>query len=369
MKLLVDCHCFDYHTTEGINTYIQGLYSAMVKIAPDIDFYFAGYYTKRLQEIFGTNPNIHYVRLRFRNNILRLLFEFPTIIKKNKIDIAHYQYIQPPLKNCKTIITLHDILFKDFPSLFPLKYRLSKDLLFRYSSKKTDLLLTVSEYSRERISFFYGINNNKIIVTPNAVSKDLADVDLESSKHFTSLKGIDKYILYVSRIEPRKNQLALLRAYLELDLAEKGIDLVFIGRKTLSTPELDSVIHSIGKQIGKHIHILNQVSFEELKMWYRAASLFVYPSIAEGFGIPPIEAGMAEIPCICNNQTAMADFTFFEDNLIDINDSNLLKMLICKNLEKKQNLTRIKAAIVSKYDWERIANSLYGRIKLLDNKE
>lgn len=362
MKLLVDAHCFDYSTSEGINTYVQGLYSALVKKATDIDFFFVGRDLEKLKKIFGEAPNINYIPLISKNKIYRLFFEFPHIIKKNRIDMAHFQYISPLIKNCRTIVTLHDILFKDFPSMFPLGYRLSKNILFKLSAKRADLLLTVSEYSRGRIAYHYGLPKDKIVVTPNAVADDFANVDKKTAKRFTASKGINKYILYVSRIEPRKNQVDLLRAYIDLHLAEKGYHLVFIGRKTIEVPELERLMDSIDNKGKKYIHFINQVSYEELKMWYSAASLFVYPALAEGFGIPPIEAGVSEIPCICNNQTAMEDFTFFGDNLLDVKDFVLLKKKIIENLENQPDVKQIKKAITSKYNWKEVAKKLYKRL-------
>lgn len=362
MNLLVDAHCFDYNTSEGVNSYIRGLYSELIIIAKDIHFYIVAANIAKVKKVFGEHENVTYIPLTSKNKIYRLLIEFPNIIKRNGIDVAHFQYTSPLIKNCRTIVTLHDILFKDFPSMFPLGYRLSKGIRFRFSAKRADLLLTVSEYSKDRITYHYNIPKERIVVTPNAVSTDFANVDRETAKQFVASKSIDKYILYVSRIEPRKNQVDLLRAYIDLHLAEKGYHLVFIGRKTIEVPELERLMDSIDNKGKRYIHFINQVSYEELKMWYSAASLFVYPALAEGFGIPPIEAGVSEIPCICNNQTAMEDFTFFGDNLLDVKDFVLLKKKIIENLKNQPDVKQIKKAITSKYNWKEVAKKLYKRL-------
>lgn len=184
MKLLVDAHCFDSRTTEGINTYIKGLYSELIKIAVDIDFYFAAQNIDKLKQLFGERRNVHYIALSSKNKVYRLLFEFPIIIKKNNIDVSHYQYTSPLIKNCKNIITLHDILFMDYPRLFPLSYRLVKGFLFKISAKRTDLLLTVSDYSRRQIAQHYHIPIEDILVTPNAVSNDFAHIDKAEAMAF-----------------------------------------------------------------------------------------------------------------------------------------------------------------------------------------
>lgn len=365
MKLLVDAHCFDSRTTEGINTYIKGLYSELIKIAVDIDFYFAAQNIDKLKQLFGERRNVHYIALSSKNKVYRLLFEFPIIIKKNNIDISHYQYTSPLIKNCKNIITLHDILFMDYPRLFPLSYRLVKGVLFKISAKRTDLLLTVSDYSRRQIAQHYHIPIEDILVTPNAVSNDFAHIDKAEAMAFVKQRGIEKYLLYVSRIEPRKNHIALLKAYSELALWEKEYHLVIIGRRTLATPDFDTYYEHMDTKAKQYVHIINQVSYSELKYWYKGAVLFVYPALAEGFGIPPIEAAAAGIPCVCSNRTAMGDFTFFDKNLVDPCDDMLLKDRILQslNLVGNSNVVAIQHQIYQRYNWESIAKKLYQELK------
>lgn len=364
MKLLVDCHFFDYNTTEGINTYIRGLYCNLVKIAIDVDFYFVAQNMEKIKMIFGEAANIHYITLSSKNKIYRLLFEFPAIIRNYDIDVAHYQYTSPLIKNCKNVVTLHDILFKDYPKMFPLSYRLIKGFLFKLSAKRADLLLTVSNYSARQIALHYNIPFNKIGVTPNAVSEDFYSIDKNEAVDFVKSQGFEKYILYVSRIEPRKNQIALLKAYNELQLWKNNYHLVFIGRKTLPTPDLDTCYEKLPEKIKSFIHFYNQVPYSDLKLWYRAASLFVYPALAEGFGIPPIEAGAAGVPCVCSNRTAMGDFVFFGHNLVDPMDKENFKRKIMENLNRDtDDLSVIQKQIISIYNWKSIANNFYSELK------
>ena len=358
MRLLVDCHCFDEKTTEGINTYIKGIYTEAPKLAPNIDFYFAARDVENIRNIFGKGKNIHYIQLSDCNKFYRLLLEFPRIIKKYNIDWAHYQYTAPLWKNCKTIVTLHDILFKDFPQYFPWQYRLIKGLTFKKSATDTDILCTVSNYSRDRIAYHFNITNDKIIVTPNAVSEEFKYIDGENAKKFVKNKGINNYILYVSRREPRKNQTAVLKAWKRLvDKNGFSHDLVFIGRPTIPLMDFNDVYNNLSITEKEHVHIIDNAPFSELKMWYKAASLFIYPALAEGFGIPPIEAAMAGVPVVCNNATAMGDFTFFGDNLVDITDEEKLDSSI-ENALATPFKPEIQDLILSRYNWQNSAQTL-----------
>lgn len=355
MNLLVDCHSFDSDLRQGMTTYIEGIYRHLPSLAPDITFYFAAKNTDKIKRIFGEATNIRYIPLSSRNRIYRLFFEMTDIIRRYKIDVAHFQYAAPLIKNCRTLITLHDILFVDYPQYFPFSYRLLKQPAFRHSARKADLLLTVSDYSRQRIAERYNIPADRIVITPNAVNTDFADPD---APRLPSMP--DRYILYVSRIEPRKNHLAALQAFTRLRLDREGYNLVFVGGETVPTPALHEAVDSLLPEIRRHVILAPNASADELKSWYRHASLFLYPTIAEGFGIPPIEAAVAGVPVVSNNPTAMSDFTFFGDNLIDFNDTDTLDRRILETLHNPAayDADTIRNQILDRYNWRRIATDL-----------
>jgi glycosyltransferase involved in cell wall biosynthesis len=368
MRLLVDCHCFDYGEAQGINTYLRELYKAMIPMASDITFIFAAQNLDRIQKIFGEGKNIEYLQLGTHSKYYRLAIEFPKLIKTHSIDWAHFQYTTPLIKKCKYITTLHDILFEDYPNEFPLSYRISKHILFKASAKNTDLLLTVSNYSKERIAKIYNIEEDNIFVTHNGVSQDYQHIDKQEARNRIKEKyGIEKYILYVSRFEPRKNQQALLRAYKHLNLSQKGYKIVFIGIKSLLCAEFDMELSTCDSETKKNIHLFENISYQDLKNWYAGAELFVYPSKAEGFGIPPLEAGACLTPVICNNQTAMRDFDFFSPYHITTDNQPLLETTISSVIQSIQNdtnhLRKIQESIYLKYSWNNIALDFYKYLK------
>lgn len=372
MRLLVDAHCFDSPVSEGVNTYIKGIYSQMPKLAPDIDFFFASGLGSRLSTVFGNDPNVHYIKLGSYGRPVRMLSEYPRIIRRHGIEAAHFQYFAPPIKYCPTIITLHDILFRDFPEYFPVSFRMSRDITFRYSARRADVLTTVSEYSRNRISHHYDIATDNILITPNAVSKEFFNVDREKARHNIYAGGIRPYILNVSRIEPRKNQLALVSAYASLGLADKGYDLVLINRRSIPVPELESFIAHLPDRISAHIHRFDGLPHETLPNWYAAASLFVYPSLGEGFGIPPLEAAAACTPVICNKATAMTEYDFFGHNLLEVSDVNLFHYMIKKNLEEPpsdRHLKDIARIVDERYNWRNSASTLLDSIRWMKLKK
>ena len=353
MRLLVDAHVFDGRF-QGTRTYLEGLYTHLTQ-HKDIDFFFASTKEEQLKDIFGEADNIHYVHLNGEGRLKRLAIEFPQIIEENKIDYAHFQYISPLFKNCMEIVTVHDLLFMDFPQYFPAKYKTKNEFLFRRSAKRADVLLTVSEFSKDEIVRHFGIKGDNIHITYNSIlpSMDIAD-DIDLKKKY----GLDKYILTVSRIEPRKNHLALLKAFVELGLADQGYQLVMVGGKDLEYADFFAYYDSLSGYLKQSILFL-QVPFSDLVALYRHASMFVFPSYGEGFGIPPIEAIAYGCPLLCSNATAMAEFGLPDEISFRPDDLEELKEKMLKQLECPLDVSTYSGRVLSKYDWQQIADGFY----------
>ena len=365
IKLFVDCHAFDHSLRQGITTYLTGLYQAAVQKESPLEFYFASCRPELLEPLFGTGKNIHYLKYSSQNKYVRLIFEIPRMIRKWGIDYAHYQYISPLWKKCREIVTLHDILFCDFPDQFSWKYRLSKGFLFRRSAKRADILLTVSDYSRDRIIKHWGIAPEKITVTPNAVSPEWGG-RAKAAAPIPENFPFRRYLLYVSRIEPRKNHALLLTCYRDLALWKKKIGLVFIGAPAEKDRRLENVLTTLPEEAEPYVRFLGNVDYGDLRKWYAGAELFVFPSVAEGFGIPPLEAGMCGIPCLCSDQTAMSDFDFFGNGLFDPSDPDELRRKLELFFSEGLSLPepeKIRSEIRKRYDWLNAADVMIQAIE------
>lgn len=358
MNILIDAHVFD-DKYQGTRTYIKGLYSELIAIADKWNFFLVAYDIDNLKKEFGLHNNVTYVPLKSKNKFYRLLIGLPLIIKQYKIDYAHFQYICPPIKKCKFIITTHDILFeqKELKVFFPYKYRVINSTLFKLSAKKADLLLTVSQYSRAQISKLYNIDINTIYITPNAVVK------LEDENNIDNLHLPDKYILYVSRVEPRKNHLILLKSFVELNLAKRGFKLVFIGNKDIPYPELERYLINEAEEINDSVMWLHSISNKSLEAYYKNAELFVFPSFAEGFGIPPLEAMARRCKILCSKSTAMADFALPDSLVFDPNNIEELKQKMMSQLFTENIQLDVYREILARYNWMKIAQDYYNLLE------
>lgn len=360
IKILVDGHVFD-GMFQGTRTYLKGLYRALVG-SEQLEIYMAAKDIENLRREFSGCGNMTFVELKSSSGIQRLLFEIPKLVKEYGIDYVHYQYMDAPIKNCRTIVTIHDVLFLDFPDDFSWLYR-QKGYLFKLAAKRANLLLTVSNYSKKRIAHHFDISEKNIIVQKEAIDGSyFQPYDKNSSIEYIAKKyGVHKPILYVSRIEPRKNHSLLLQAFMELKLYEKGYQLVFIGKQSIKDRELDLIRSRLNSQESGSLHHFERVEQIDLLHFLRAAEMFVYPTRAEGFGFPPLEASAMQVQTLLSNATSLEEFSFFEDRFFSPDDLDGLKQKISQLLSNPDSYKSMKeiADIIQKdYDWNVIAKQL-----------
>jgi glycosyltransferase involved in cell wall biosynthesis len=241
MKILIDAHKIG-EKYEGTNTHLIGLYRAMMVLKPDWEFVFVGPYLKVMQEAFGSGANRRYITLATTNKFRRLLWDLPKLMLKECPDYTHFQYISPLWRPTPTLVTIHDLLFlePEFKQYFPWIYRLLNGFLFRLSAQSAKILCTVSAYGKKQLSAHYGTNPDKITITSNAVTAHQMSLDM--AKKRVAGYGLDRFILFVSRVEPRKNHKLLWRAFETLDLQQQGFKLVFIGKKEWMDSELENIM-------------------------------------------------------------------------------------------------------------------------------
>jgi glycosyltransferase involved in cell wall biosynthesis len=365
IRIFVDAHVFDSEF-QGTRTFIKGIYSIMGQ-KPGIQLYLGANDIENLKKNFPHNKNTFFIQYKTSSGIARLVYEIPSIIRKYNIDYAHFQYFVPPIRYCKFIVTIHDVIFNEYPDEFSFQYRIAKNFLYRKSALRADILTTVSKYSAQSIQKFLGIKEDKIIITPNGVQECFFEKynKQEAKKFIKSKYGFDRFILYVSRIEPRKNHFLLLKSFVELKLYEKGYFLVLLGHESIKAVEFNNLYNNLESFIKQYIFKSSEIDDNELLQFYRATEVFVYPSKAEGFGIPPLEAAALEIPVICSNTSAMSDFIFFNENHIDASNFKLLSERLYElttALPNENELHKISQIIRENYSWKQSAETLYQAI-------
>lgn len=355
IKIFIDCHVFDYGF-QGTRTYIQGLYLELIKDKSKT-FYFAASNIPNLKSIFGEADNIHYLQFKSENKYYRLLIDIPRLIRENKIDFAHFQYVVPPIKRCKYIVSTHDVLFLDYPEYFPKLDSFIKNQLYKYSARKSEIVVTGSHFSKEKLEKHFKINNVFVQVYGvepvffEEYNKEQIQNEIEEIYHFK------KHIIYISRHEPRKNHVLLLKAFVELKLY-KTFHLVLIGDVTFRDPQFDSMMLTLENEIKDKIILLSKVNFKDMILLLRGAELAIYPSKAEGFGLPPIESVAAKVPTICSNTTSMAEFNFFKNDFINPLDIEDIKSKMRTKIATTdvKRLNELATFVKNKYNWKASAD-------------
>jgi glycosyltransferase involved in cell wall biosynthesis len=227
------------------------------------------------------------------NRWSRLLVHIPRACHSTRQDACLYQYMTSPWGRFKKLVMMHDVLPITHGELFPPLFRYRCKILFPLSMRIADAVITVSETAKASIAKRYPWVASKLHVVLNGPS-------FSEDVYFKPLDGHPKrrpYILAVGRLERRKNIALLVRAFEEAAL--KDIDLVIVGK-----PD-----HKYSLDLSNRTNISHLTSVDDRTLidLYRGASLFVFPSIAEGFGIPLLDAILFGCPTISSSLTAMPE--------------------------------------------------------------
>jgi len=369
LKIFVDGHCLETEF-QGAQTFVQNLYTNLLQDYPDIDVYFGACDCEKLAQLFPSISSSKFLSYKKRSSsLLRFVIDIPSILKRHRFDFAHFQYLSPPKNNnCKYIVTLHDILYHDFPQYFSLPYRVKRNFIFQRSIKEAAIKTTVSAYSRDRIHYHFNIPKDQVHILPNGVSNDFSNPGTkEEARALISKKyGISNFILYVSRVEPRKNHDFLLNEFLAMKLYRQNISLVFIGKRSINVVQLDKTIKRLTSSQKKYFFQFEQVNPIDLEAFYKACRLFVYPSMAEGFGIPPLEAAACNAPVLCSNATAMHDFNFFAPYIFDPENKKEFHEKIRAMIDSpptEDHLKKIAAEVRARYAWQKSSDQFYALLQ------
>lgn len=323
LRIGVDFHAFD-GKFQGSRSHLIGLYRAVVARCPDIHFVFFLDKVSELRRLEGfALPNVTCVRMPTRNPLTRLGWQLPLLRWRHRIDVMHTQYIVPLWGMKSTIVTIHDVLFEPYPQFFTPFFVWRSKRLFRWSAKVADVVMTVSEYSRTELATRYGVERKRIGLLLNAVDRQVfhpRDVDADASVMDRRQLAKGQYILSVGRIEPRKDHATLLRAYALQ--GPQSPPLVIVGQRDFGYGDFERALKELPAWCD--VRLLSDVDDTELPILMRHAQIFVYPSLAEGFGMPPLEAMACGAPVITTNTTALpevvgdAGLTFQPGDHIDL---------------------------------------------------
>lgn len=293
MRIGFDAHVFDGRD-QGTKTLLLRLIETLARRYPEHDVFV--YAEEPHPELDFTRANLHHRPLIRRNAAHHLLRALPHAARCDRLDTMVFNYIHSPLMRNATVI-IHDILPQTHPRFFPARFVAQCWAFFGMSSLLARHLFTVSDYSRDEIRRIYPWTKDKAITVLHPGASFPKSVYFDRPPSPTSAADEGRYILIVGRIETRKNVQTAIDAF-RLG-APADVRLIIVGRR-----EPGIAIETYGDpRIVERVGVSNV----ELVELYRGADLFLYPSLAEGFGLPLLDAILFGLPVIASNRTSMLE--------------------------------------------------------------
>jgi glycosyltransferase involved in cell wall biosynthesis len=291
----------------------------------------------------GKSRNILTHISRVPGTILELMWKYiqiPSIeyLVHEKIDVFHIMGVKnPPLRAAKLIVTIYDLIPLKFPNLFDEKTRGRFNFYFNNVIPKADIIIAISDSVKEDI-IKYNISEDKVeVVFPGfdgELYRQIQDknmIDKVKAKY-----GIDrKYILFVGTLEPRKNLGGLIKAYSILpDYLKSDYLLVICGKKGWFFEEIFGAVKEL--KVEEKVIFTGYVSDEDVSLLMNGAEVFVYPSLYEGFGLPPLEAMACGTPVISSKVSSLPEVVNDAGILVNPNDIEELSNAILRVLSSNE---------------------------------
>lgn len=273
-----------------------------------------------------------------------------------QIDLSvFFNYIVPPRISGKVITTVHDLTYLRFPGMMAAKNRRRLQNGMERSVGRSDHLIAVSEFSKREIVEMLGVPADKVAVVPNAPSLNGQTADFAVCAGKFHLKK--PYLLYVGTIEPRKNLARLIRAFARLK-REQGIPyrLVLAGGKGWANEEIYQAAASV-----EDVVFTGYLSEGEKYALYENAEAFVFPSLYEGFGIPPLEAMTFGCPVVCADAASLPEVVGDAAELVDpLDEISIAEGIwhVLSNREHADEMVRRGYERAKKYTWAASADKL-----------
>ncbi len=304
MLFSVDAHTIGCHLT-GNEVYIRNLLNEFAELDPASEF--LTYVAKPNAE--SCIPPQFRKRWVSDNPFIRLGYDIPASLRRDRPDLLHVQYTGPLFCRVPIVVTVHDVSYLELPEYFT-RFRVQQ---LKYTVDRTvraaARILTPSEFSRKAIMRAYGVPGEKIVVVHNAVSNAFRPMQRETAVQWVHQKfGVTSpFVLTVGDLQPRKNHLGLIHAFEDLirHYPQLPHHLVMVGKETWFANTVRRAAER--SAVSDRIRFTGWVSDDELRHFYGACDMFVFPSFYEGFGLPILEAMACGRAVACSNTSAMPE--------------------------------------------------------------
>lgn len=351
MRIAIDArYVCDYFP--GIGRYVYNLLRALSCLTSTdslLAFYDSGRKNSRYNLSLLTSPKVELIEAKAQPISLKEQWHIPFLLKGIRVEVFHTPYyIRPYLTPCPSLVTIHDTISCHHPEYLPsAKARWVFWMTMRLAIRSSKVVITDSMASKEDLIRFFGVAAGKIRVIPLAADEFLTPIgkELEESN--------SPYILYVGINKPHKNLARLIQAFAKTNLNHQ---LVIAGSWDHRYPEPRRLVEELA--LRDRVKFLGPVSEKELRLLYYQASLFVFPSLAEGFGLPVLEAMACGLPVIVSHIQPLADLVGEGGILINPFDTEELAdaiQRVATNRHLSQELSQGAQLRARDFSWQKTA--------------
>lgn len=355
MRIAIDARkLHDY----GIGTYVRNLVRWLAR-QPGSDQYLLLCRDRDADFVRRLGPQFEAIPEGSGNYSVREQFSVPVALRRARADLFHApHYVVSPFTPCPYVVTIHDCIHLRFPQYLPnrLAYAYARTMMWS-AARGARRVLTVSNASKQDIVRYLKVPSGKVEVIYNGLDERLSIAptveDINRVRERFQLTA--PFILYAGNIKPHKNVDRLIEAY--SILRRRGIDdvmLLIIGDELSKYPNLRRLVHRF--QLHKHVRFLGFVPDATLAALYRLASVFVFPSLYEGFGLPPLEAMAAGAPVVTSNVSSLPEVVGDAALLIDPMDAGAIAdatASVLRDSALRDELIRRGHARVEAFSWQR----------------
>ena len=327
-----------------MGTYLKNVLPGVIKALPNSNFCLLGDVNLLTATTGMTGSNVNLIQTDSAMYSLTEQFELVRKIPKETSLFWATHYNVPLLYCGRMLVTVHDLFHLAKPELVGgLHKRLYAKIMFKAVHHRATAIVTVSRFTRDEFVRFTGKTIHPIYPIHNAVAKAWFDI-LRNARPYAK-----KYILFVGNVKPHKNLSTLVKAF-GLICDKIPHDLVIVGKKEGFITG-DAVVASVAASLGSRVHFTGYVDDETLHQYFAHAEALVFPSLYEGFGLPPLEAMAAGCPVLCSNAASLPEICgdaaiYFDPNRVDdiadkllmlLNDDELWALLKQRGLERAKS--------------------------------
>jgi glycosyltransferase involved in cell wall biosynthesis len=320
----------------GDETYVSALLAQLPRLANDLRF---AAVTRRPDLVpEGIEP----LELPARSQPLRMGWSLPRLLSRVRPELSHFQYVIAPACSSPAVVTIHDVSFERNPRLMGRRDRFFFRTMVPRSARRANRVLTVSEQTKSDLIELYGLDEAKVVVTPNGVD---ARFRPNGDRNST-----DAYLLFVGALQPRKDPVTAIEA---LSLVDAGLRLVLVGPDKGAEQQSRQAVSRL--QLNDRVEFAGHVEREELASLYRDAEALVFPSRYEGFGLPVVEAMASGTPVVAAAAGAVPEVAGDAAILVEPGDPVALAGGIERALADRERLVRAGLERAKRYSWARTA--------------